>query len=190
MICESVLLNSTLSWRAWNLNMPISYDCHACIILIMFIFQLHWPCTWSFYPALASQTVQYLTSSGLSSLDKLLFEAETRKSGSATCRLCFFLKMKFDHHVKQFEQPFGTYLTNLWNHLIFVPVKPANGLLSFRGSASFAKTPCYKWSLAESWKMSVVDPVHEKVRSKDNGKPDKNEIHNVIFYISRVKVDK
>ena len=36
------------------------------------------PCTWSFYPALASQTVQDLTSSDLSSLHRLLFEAETR----------------------------------------------------------------------------------------------------------------
>ena len=81
------------------------------------------PCTWSFYPALASQTVQDLTSSDLSSLHRLLFEAETRT------RYEIYLSTRFsitslDQHVKQLNQP----------------VNPASGLLSLRGSASFAKT--------------------------------------------------
>ena len=84
------------------------------------------PCTWSFYPALASQTVQDLTSSDLSSLHRLLFEAETRTRDEiylSTSNNGFPIN-SLDQPVKQFSQP----------------VNPASGLLSLRGSASFAKT--------------------------------------------------
>ena len=84
------------------------------------------PCTWSFYPALASQTVQDLTSSDLSSLHRLLFEAETRTRDEiylSTSNNGLPIN-SLDQPVKQFNQP----------------VNPASGLLSLRGSPSYAKT--------------------------------------------------